>query len=131
MSENRATWIGVPDLYRLNSACRTVAASLQSVDCYGLVPVGSSLIKKDYRDVDVRAVLSDEQFATMFPSEAWLRMANAALSDWLATATGLPIDFQFQSISDGSGSEEHKHKGRHPLGLPIPFPYDPALAGEE
>lgn len=123
MSENRATWIGVPDMYRLNVACRTVRAACDGV---GLMLVGSSLTRRDYRDVDLRMILWDEDFAARFPNAGWLMLANAAMSDWLAKSTGLPIDFQFQSMTEANGVE-HKDKLRHPLGLPMRF--DPE-AGE-
>ena len=125
MSENRATWIGVPEMYRLNSASRTVR---KAVDGVGLMLVGSSLTRQDYRDVDLRMILWDEDFAGRFPNSAWLMLANAAMSDWMATTTGLPIDFQFQSMAEANGPE-HEGKRRHPLGLPMRF--DPESGGHE
>lgn len=107
----------MPEMYRLNAASRTVRAA---VDGVGLMLVGSSLTRQDYRDVDLRMILFDEDFAARFPNSGWLMLANAAMSDWLATTTGLPIDFQFQSMTEAN-SPEHDGKGRHPLGLPIRF----------
>lgn len=57
--------------------------------------VGSSLDKKDYRDVDVRVLLDDDAFErleTHFDTE-YLRLA---ISLWGQKVTGLPIDFDVQ-----------------------------------
>lgn len=67
--------------------------------------VGSSLVTKDWRDVDVRLLLPDEEFAERFgknesaetnPKLAAVTLAFAALGREM---TGLPIDFQIQTIS--------------------------------
>lgn len=105
----RITYLSVPEMYRLNTAARAVK---EAIDGVGLMLVGSSLERPDYRDVDLRYILHDEDFAARFPNVAWLRLANAALSDWLAKATGLDIDFQFQSMT-----EANEYPGRrHPVG---------------
>lgn len=75
-------------------------------DYFGHVPyhVGSSLSRKDWRDVDVRLILPDDEFAGRFgsvrgyvnPKLAALTLAFAALGSEM---TGLPIDFQIQPQS--------------------------------
>ena len=64
--------------------------------------VGSSLKSKDWRDVDVRLILPDDEYDAMFgrqrlnyvdPKLAGLTLAFAALAKEM---TGLPVDFQFQ-----------------------------------
>jgi hypothetical protein len=77
-------------------------------DYFGHVPyqVGSSLDRKDWRDVDVRLILPDEEFAERFgdifrssetdPRLAAITLAFAALGQQM---TGLPIDFQIQPQS--------------------------------
>ncbi len=76
-------------------------------DYFGHVPyhVGSSLHTKDWRDVDVRLILSDEEFTERFgkiqsseanPKLAAITLAFAALGEHM---TGLPIDFQIQPQS--------------------------------
>jgi hypothetical protein len=73
-------------------------------DYFGHVPyhVGSSLRTKDWRDVDVRLILPDEEFDERFgriksadanPKLAAITLAFAALGKEM---TGLPIDFQIQ-----------------------------------
>lgn len=66
--------------------------------------VGSSLVTKDWRDVDVRLILPDHEFAERFgtgatyvyPKLAAITLAFAALGKEM---TGLPIDFQIQQQS--------------------------------
>jgi len=74
-------------------------------DYFGHVPyhVGSSLKSKDWRDVDVRLILPDDEFAALFggrdrsaetnPKLAAITLAFSALGKAM---TGLPIDFQIQ-----------------------------------
>jgi hypothetical protein len=67
--------------------------------------VGSSLTSKDWRDVDVRLLLPDEEFADRFgqvrsaevnPKLAAVTLAFSALGKQM---TGLPIDFQIQPLT--------------------------------
>jgi len=65
--------------------------------------VGSALEGKQWRDVDVRLILSDTEYAAMFHSEPAREHVNGK---WVALClafsalgrqmTGLPIDFQIQ-----------------------------------
>jgi hypothetical protein len=77
---------------------------------FGHVPyhVGSSFEKKDgWRDVDVRLMLPDEEFAAMFPHATPDHMQRdpkwvSTILAWSALGkamTGLPIDFQIQQRS--------------------------------
>lgn len=95
-------------------------AITRAYDCYGVYLVGSCLEKKDYRDVDLRCVMDDALFEEMFPKDEtgvlrprWQVMC-LALSAWLRSMTGLPIDFQFQKIS--VANERFKKEKRVPLG---------------
>ena len=90
----RANWIGAPGYYNLNQVCRVL------VEAFGwnIFLVGSSMERRDYRDVDVRCILDDADYQRMFPGgqgAAWALLC-AALSEWLSARTGLPVDFQFQ-----------------------------------
>lgn len=67
--------------------------------------VGSSLFTKDWRDVDVRLILDDDDFERRFgdirsaelnPKLAAITVAFCALGKQM---TGLPIDFQIQPKS--------------------------------
>lgn len=65
--------------------------------------VGSSLDRKDWRDVDVRLIMPDDEFTALYGSNqsstcnrklAAVTLAFAALGKEM---TGLPIDFQIQT----------------------------------
>lgn len=66
--------------------------------------VGSSLESKDWRDVDVRVILPDDEFEEMFGrvknvSNKRLAAITLAFSALGKEMTGLPIDFQIQPRS--------------------------------
>jgi hypothetical protein len=75
---------------------------------FGHVPfqVGSSLTeKRDWRDVDVRLLLPDEEYAEYFGDPQGethdavrLRLWNLAWTTLGQKMTGLPIDFQIQPL---------------------------------
>ncbi len=91
MSE-RGCYLLVKDVYKLRIACDTLAKCFG----YGCYQVGSSLTTKDYRDVDLRTILKDEEYDTFIQTDERLKFLNAVISEWIAARTGLPIDFQFQ-----------------------------------
>lgn len=66
--------------------------------------VGSSLDRKDWRDVDVRLILPDEEFEARFgrvknTANAKLAAITLAFCALGKEMTGLPIDFQIQPQS--------------------------------
>jgi hypothetical protein len=80
----------------------TIVADYFGHDCYH---VGSSLTSKQWRDVDVRLILPDDEFAQRFgkdtsaetnPRLGAVTLAFAALGQQM---TGLPVDFQIQTVS--------------------------------
>lgn len=79
-------------------------------DAFGTFPylVGSATQGKQWRDVDVRLILDDEEYARLIgdirqeaanPRWQALNMAFAALGKHI---TGLPIDFQIQQQTDAN-----------------------------
>jgi len=75
-------------------------------DAFGTPPylVGSALKGREWRDVDVRVILADEEYARWFGEPAWVERACGkwsaicmAFSELGRRMTGLPIDFQVQS----------------------------------
>lgn len=101
----RANWIGAPQVFRLNQACRVL------VDAFGHnnYLVGSSLSKREFRDVDIRTILDDEDFQKMFPGIGPTRQHDArwslfcsAISQWLSSQTELSIDYQIQSRTEAN-----------------------------
>jgi hypothetical protein len=96
--KHRASYLTVPQQYALNVACRPLASL-----GYGTFHVGSSLERADYHDVDLRCIVPDEEYDQHFDGNEELRLfLNAAVSEWVAARTGLPIDFQFQRASEAN-----------------------------
>lgn len=120
----KACYIGAPAIFALEIALKTVSAAFDEDGSHGIYLVGSALERPDWRDVDVRMILSDEAFQRLFPS-ASLATANwefdprwtlmtVMVSRWLSAQTGLPIDFQFQPRTHAN----ERHRGtRHAAGL--------------
>src|ERR1700690_133329 len=96
----KANYIGAPKVFALELACRDICAAFNGYGCY---IVGSALARPDWRDVDVRFIMADADFAVLFPDAGeyweqdtrWLLM-TVAISERMSKVTGLPIDFQFQ-----------------------------------
>jgi hypothetical protein len=102
--KHRASYLTVAQAYNLSIACRPLASI-----GYGTFHVGSSLTKPDYHDVDLRCILPDKQYDSMFKShsggdEILLLFLNTAVSEWLAARSGLPIDFQFQRATEANAT---------------------------
>lgn len=96
-------------------------------ECYH---VGSSLASKDWRDVDVRLMLPDDEFAERFgvvrgaeanPKLAAVTLAFSALGQQM---TGLPVDFQIQPLTHAN-----ERYGRQPRSALIEI--RPALDGAD
>ena len=120
MSEDnkRGTYVCVHAMHKLELACRIIG------DCFGrgTYQVGSSLHTASYRDVDIRHIMSDEEFDAHFPGatkgihyQAKLKFMNMVISDWLKSQTCLPIDFQFQRQSDAN--REFPTQQRNAIGI--------------
>ncbi len=116
----KGVYIGAPAVFALEQACQHITAAFGG---FGAYVVGSSLERSDWRDVDVRYILPDEEFARLFPEAGdhwefdprWL-LLTVAISQWLKSQTGLPVDFQFQPQKHAN----ERHKGpRNPVGLRI------------
>lgn len=118
----RLFWVPAPQYFNLNQCCRVIHEAYP--DNYGIYLVGSALVRRDYRDVDVRMILGDEDFAARFGSAnrpdmnaAW-SLTCSSIACWLSLQTGLPVDFQIQQMT--SANEEFPRKDgfeRHHLGL--------------
>lgn len=117
--------VGAPACFALELAIRHVREAFCGSDdeYYGCYVVGSALERADWRDVDVRMMMSDAAFAREFPNAGdhwewdprWL-LLTVAISDWLSKQTGLPIDFQFQPQTHAN----KRHKGpRNAVGIRI------------
>jgi hypothetical protein len=114
----RVNFIGAPNFFNLNHACVMLREAFGTHSYL----VGSALNRRDFRDVDVRCILPDDKYDAMFPGilrnqglhPLWSLMC-AAISEWLSSRTGLPIDFQIQRQSDCN--EDYPHQPRSALGM--------------
>ncbi len=100
--------VGAPACHYLDLFGQVVEAA------FGHIPyqTGSSVLSKEWRDVDVRLILPDDEFEAMFGplvkpysiNHKWcaLNMAFSALGERM---TGLPIDFQIQQQTDANDRE--------------------------
>lgn len=129
-SSERPHWLPAPHFFALNQACAFVNQALDGYG-FGCFLVGSSLKRRDYRDVDVRYVMEDASYDRLFrnPPNAgsctgsyynalWSLMC-LSISRWLSESTGLPVDFQIQRQTQANA--EHP-KRRNALGVFLDYP---------
>ncbi len=112
----RANFIPAPHYFNLTMACRVLTEAFG----HNIYLVGSSLRKRDYRDVDVRCILDDDEYKRFFPDTVhtasnplWAIMC-ASISLYLSQHSDLPIDFQIQQQT--KANKEYKGQ-RHSLGI--------------
>lgn len=97
----------------LRQMFRTTPAS-EAGDCPATpYLVGSALVTKDYRDVDVRIMLDDHHYDDL-AKVVDLDALHLALSLWGQKVTGLPIDCQVQHTTSAN---EDFNEIRNALGL--------------
>lgn len=116
---DRARWLHVSEVELLRMWGREVKRAFR-----GEMPylVGSVLRRRDWRDVDVRVMLDNRVFDTLFggrtdtdpPTILSLRELNLAFSLWGRQVTGLPIDFQVQRVNDANAEFDGP---RDPIGI--------------
>lgn len=107
----RATYLGVDQLRRLDHWCYSLRASFGTrVPHRAIYLVGSVLERPDFRDVDLRIMLTDKEMRFLPLNRLDL---NMMLSRWGQEATGLPIDCQVQSPAV---FDEHAGRPRNPRG---------------
>lgn len=106
----RASYLSPPDFHRLDWACRPIAAAFGQP----VYLVGSVLTRADYRDIDLRLIVPDDE-AAPFAGKVGL-LLNIALSDLIAKAANqrAPIDFQIQSMTEANAEDG----ARNPIGIP-------------
>lgn len=87
----KANHVGAPAIFALERECSALCAAFGGYGCY---LVGSATQRADWRDVDVRFILSDDEFAILFPhagqsweSDARWLLLTVAISDHLSKVT--------------------------------------------
>jgi hypothetical protein len=105
----RVSYLSVSQFHALDLACTRIREAFKSPPYL----VGSVMERPDFRDVDVRLMLDDEEYAKL-PRDQWT-VFGLAVSAWLSAFTGgLPIDFQFQQQT--AANEKFGEGKRNPLG---------------
>jgi hypothetical protein len=113
----RSSYIPAPHYFDLDMACASVVAAFGP----HVYLVGSSIERRDFRDVDVRCILPDEDFDRMFPLGGSSRdplwsLTCSSVSLWLSKQSGLPVDFQIQRRTQANAEEPGAGR-RRSLGL--------------
>lgn len=99
---SRSVYLTTFDLHKLD----LIVAPLRRYDG-SIYLVGSVLEKPDWRDVDIRMILEDDDFDNDFGNELLWETFCYAVTAWLRAETGLPIDFQVQRQTEANTN----HKG--------------------
>ena len=110
----KGCYLSTLELHELDEACGPFLSA------FGEHPylVGAASQRPDFRDVDVRLILADEEFDALFAERKglWALMSRLG-SSFLRAKTGLPVDFQIQRQSEAN--EKFGDLGltpRNPLG---------------
>lgn len=123
MSEGKhyAHYLGVTSFIELGFATAIVKGVFH--DSYGIYLVGSALTRKDWRDVDVRHIISDDEFKQRFGEfeqpydrNHFLRAFNLGVSEWMRRHSHLPVDYQVQPITKANELYPSPANPRNSLG---------------
>ena len=101
-------------MFLLDHACQPLREAFPS---YGPYLVGTASERGPYRDVDVRLIMEDAEYHKLAEAVGMpaIWFLGLGLGQYLASLTGLPIDFQFQRATEAN--KAHGDKMRNPLGL--------------
>ena len=113
-SKTRTALLTTTELYHLDQACQVISRAFGGEHPY-LVGTAGYGDAGSYRDVDVRLMLDDDEFAAACPTRERWELLCLSVGAYLASRTGLPVDFQIQRTAEAN--EIHGGKPRNPLGL--------------
>jgi hypothetical protein len=94
----------------LDRACTQILQGFgdTALGCYLVGSAGRSVMGRvNYRDVDVRLIMTNADYDVMFGPEGnrnnqYWSLLCMLISSWLAQQTGLPVDFQIQRQNDAN-----------------------------
>lgn len=109
----RSDQLTTTELYHLDEACLIVKRAFGGQPPY-LVGSAGFGDERGYRDVDVRLMLDDDEFAAACPTRERWELLCLAIGAYLAERTGLKIDFQVQRTREANESFSGP---RNPLGM--------------
>ena len=98
------------EMYNLDQACWLLRRAFDATPYL----VGTANTGGAYRDVDVRLMLDDDDYAAVCPNQQRWELMCLAISTWLAERTGLPIDFQIQCTTEAN--ERLSRRNAQPAG---------------
>jgi hypothetical protein len=113
-ARNRTDLLTTTEMFHLDQACQLITKAFGG-ECPYLVGTAGLGGASSYRDVDVRLMLDDDEFAAACPTRERWELLCLSVSAYLSTRTGLPVDFQVQSTS--AANELYGDKPRNPLGM--------------
>jgi hypothetical protein len=100
-------------MFLLDQACKPINEAFGDYGCY---LVGTASERQQYRDVDVRFIMTDKKFDRLRKAvgPSGLAFLGIAIGQHIASLTSLPIDFQIQRQTEAN--HHHGDKRRNPLG---------------
>ena len=113
-TKRRTDLLTTVEMHNLDTACRLISRAFDGGPPYlvGTAGLGGA---ENYRDVDVRLMLDDDEFAAVCPTQARWELLCLTISAYLRERTGLPIDFQIQRTAEAN--ERFGDKPRNPVGM--------------
>lgn len=112
---SRQSYLTTVQFALLNSACAPIYRALGPTYL-----VGSVTRRADFRDVDLRVILPDEEFDALFDhGEALWSLMCLTIGHHLQTTTGLPVDFQIQRMTQANEKYPFPEHVRHGLGFAV------------
>ena len=125
-AKKKTSHVGAPAIFALELACQHVNEAFGGRSFGHCYLVGSALERPDWRDIDIRLIMPDDEFFSLFPDAhnrcmwehdpRWI-LLTTGISMYLSKASGLPVDFQFQPQT--FANERHS-KTRHAIGMRPP-----------
>lgn len=110
----RTDLLTTTQMYYLDRACEPITRAFGD-ECPYLVGTAGFALADSYRDVDIRLMLDDEEFAAACPTRERWELLCLSVSAYLSARTGLPIDFQVQRTAEALA--KFSGNPRNPLGL--------------
>lgn len=109
----RAALLTTTQMHHLDQACQLVSRAFGGEHPYLVGSAGMGGAER-YRDVDVRLMLDEDEFAAACPTRERWELLCLAIGSYLSERTGLPVDFQLQLAPVAN----ERHNGpRNPLGI--------------
>ena len=109
MEKQRGHYLTTVEWFNLNWCIQPICKLFG----YQVFLVGSSLYKRDFRDIDIRIIMDD--YTGVLCNQYGRKVMAMFISEWLGNRTGLPIDLQFQTLDEASEFEGP----RNSLGITI------------